>query len=219
MYITHPTHGAGARPGKTQPPTATRKTTLNADQCVRQPRKGRGRNRQTPPQKKTGGGARERPTATKPPTNTTRGGQTPRPDGTEDRTPQRSTGGPPTRNRQHQAGGSGPPGEGTPKTRGCTPRWYGKKKQTTQPGREGMGGQRPRDPRRGQPATDTTKPPPQKKPKGREGGKPHQWQHPHTPAPQAAPQEGRGQAQLSPTHKNRRGSSNGSRKGGMSPGF
>ena len=59
MYITHPIHGAGTRPGRTQPPTATRKTTLNADQCVRQPREGRGRNRQTPPQKKTGGGGRE----------------------------------------------------------------------------------------------------------------------------------------------------------------
>ena len=56
-----------------------------------------------------------------------------------------------------------------------------------------MGGQRPRDPRPGQPATDTTKPN-QKKPKGIGVGTPHQRQHPHTPAPRAAPQEGRGQA-------------------------
>ena len=58
MYITHPTHGAGARPSKTQAPTATRLTTPNADQCVHQPRGGRGRNRQTPlkKQKKQGGG-------------------------------------------------------------------------------------------------------------------------------------------------------------------
>ena len=52
MYITQPTHGAGTRPSRTQPPTAIRKTTLNAGQCVRQPREGRGRNRQTPPPKK-----------------------------------------------------------------------------------------------------------------------------------------------------------------------
>ena len=31
VYITHLTHGAGARPGKAQLPTATRKTTLNAN--------------------------------------------------------------------------------------------------------------------------------------------------------------------------------------------
>ena len=53
-----------------------------------------------------------------------------------------------------------------------------------------MGGQRPRDPRPGQPATDTTKPrhdtPPPPKKKNR--------QHLNTPPTQAAPQEGRGQA-------------------------
>ena len=81
VYITNPTHGAGARPGKTQPPTANRKTTQNANQCVRQPRDGRGRNRQTPSEKrKKGGGGengpqppRRRPTpqeAAKPPTQT-----------------------------------------------------------------------------------------------------------------------------------------------------
>ena len=89
MYIAHQTHGAGTRPNKTQPPTAARKTTLNAGQCVRQPREGRGKNRQPPPLKKTEGGergARKQPTATKPPANTTRGGQTPHQEGTEDRT-------------------------------------------------------------------------------------------------------------------------------------
>ena len=53
-------------------------------------------------------------------------------------------------------------------------------KQKTQPGREGMGGQRQRNPRPGQPATDTTKPRhdtssaprPKKKPKGRGGANP-----------------------------------------------
>ena len=59
VYITHPTHGAGARPGKTQPPTATRKTTPNADQCERQPREGRGGKRQTPPPNKNREGGRE----------------------------------------------------------------------------------------------------------------------------------------------------------------
>ena len=61
MYITHPTHGAGARPSKAQAPTATRLTTPNADQCVHQPREGRGRNRQTAPrEKKNRGGGNTR---------------------------------------------------------------------------------------------------------------------------------------------------------------
>ena len=97
MYIDHPTHGVGTQPNRTQPPTAARMTTLNAGQCVRQPREGRGRNRQAPPRKKKtteggGGGARKQPTATKPPANTTRGGQTPLPEGTEDRTPKEAQG-------------------------------------------------------------------------------------------------------------------------------
>ena len=50
---------------------------------------GRGRYRQTPPQKKNRGGGRERPTTTKLPTNTATGGQIPHPEGTEDRTPQK----------------------------------------------------------------------------------------------------------------------------------
>ena len=84
MYIAHPTHGAGARPNRTQLKTAARKTTLNAGQCVHQPREGRGRNRQAPPpppKKRRGVGekARKQPTAAKPPANTTRGSQTPPP--------------------------------------------------------------------------------------------------------------------------------------------
>ena len=97
VYIAHPTHRAGTRPNRTQPPTAARKTTLNAGQCVRQPREGRGRNRQPPPPppKKEGGGeggARKHPAAMKPPANTTRGGQTPHPEGTKDRTPKEAQG-------------------------------------------------------------------------------------------------------------------------------
>ena len=52
MYKAHPTHGAGTWPRRTQLKTAARKTTLNAGQCVRQPREGRGRNRQPPPPQK-----------------------------------------------------------------------------------------------------------------------------------------------------------------------
>ena len=98
VYIAHPTHGAGTRQKKTQLTTAAPKTTLNAGQCVRQPREGRGRNRQTPPpQKKTkqqrgeGGGAKK-----------THSHQTarqhhqrrpnPPPEGTEDRTPKEAQG-------------------------------------------------------------------------------------------------------------------------------
>ena len=138
-YITHPTHGAGARPGNTQPPTATRETTLNANQCVRQPREGRGRNRQTPPPKKNRGGARERPTATKPPTNTTRGGKIPHPDSTEDRTPQRGTGGPRSQNRQHQTGSSGPREKGQPKQADTHHAGTGKKNKQRSPDEKGWG--------------------------------------------------------------------------------
>ena len=62
MYRAHPTHGAGTWPHRTQLKTAARKTTLNTGQCVRQPREGRGRNRQAPPQKKKrkGGGKGKR---------------------------------------------------------------------------------------------------------------------------------------------------------------
>ena len=96
MYIAHPSHGAGARPNRTQLKTAARKKTLNAGQCVHQPGEGRGRNRQAPPQEKKRRGegekARKQPTAAKPPANTTRGSQTPPPEGTEDRTPKEAQG-------------------------------------------------------------------------------------------------------------------------------
>ena len=54
VYITHPTHRAGARPSRVQAPTATMLATPNASQCVHQPREGRGRNRQTSLKKKEG---------------------------------------------------------------------------------------------------------------------------------------------------------------------
>ena len=74
MYRAHPTHGAGTWPHRTQLNTAARKTTLNTGQCVRQPREGRGRNRQAPPKKKKKGRGegektRKQPTAAQhPPT-------------------------------------------------------------------------------------------------------------------------------------------------------
>ena len=191
MYITHPTHGAGARPGKTQPPTATRKTTLNADQCVRQPRQGRGRNRQTPPQKKTvgEGGAR-----------TAHSHQT-----AHQHRKRRPN--PPQRRHRRQDPSKGHRGTTQPKP--ATPsreqRPTGKRDtQNTQThttlGREKKTNNAAQ--KRGDGGTETTRPktgtasirhhkaktrqPPPKKNKKR--------QHPHIPAPQAAPKEGRGQA-------------------------
>ena len=141
MYIIHPTHGAGTRPSRTQPPTGTRKTTLNAGQCVRQPREGRGRNRQTPPPPKKnrggGGGARERPTATKPTANTTRGGQTPHQEGTEDRTPKGAQGDHPAKT------GNTKPGTATHREKGHPKRadthHAGTKKKSQQPSLKGRG--------------------------------------------------------------------------------
>ena len=58
VYIAHPTHGAGTPPTKTQPPTAARKTTLNAGQCVRQPGEGRREEQADPPQENKNRGGR-----------------------------------------------------------------------------------------------------------------------------------------------------------------
>ena len=90
MYIAHPTHGAGTRPHRTQLKTAARKTTLNAGQCVRQPREGSGRNRQAPPppKKKEGGGGKGTKTAHSRQTARQHHHRRPNPppEGTEDRT-------------------------------------------------------------------------------------------------------------------------------------
>ena len=162
MYIAHPTHVAGTRPSRTQPPTARRKTTLNAGQCVRQPREGRGRNRQAPPPKKkgggAGGGAREQPTATKWPANTTRGGQTPHPEGSEDRTPKEAQGDHPAKTGNTKPGTAAHREKGHRNMQTHTTLKKKKKKPAAQPERKGRGGQGPQDPGQGQPATDTTKP-------------------------------------------------------------
>ena len=118
VYIAHPTHWAGTRPNRTQPPTAARKTTLNAGQCVRRPREGRGRNRQAPPPKKNrGGGGGGAKTAHSHQTVCQHHKRRPNPPARRHRRqdPGRGTGGPPSQNRQHQARNSGPPGKGTPK--------------------------------------------------------------------------------------------------------
>ena len=129
VYKAHPTHGAGTRPHRTQLRTAARKTTLNAGQCVRQPREGRGRNRQAPPpqKKRRGEGekARRQPTAAKPPANTTTGGQAPTPEGTEKRTPTEAQGDhpPKTGNTKPVTADHGEKGQGKKK----------KKKESHQP--------------------------------------------------------------------------------------
>ena len=119
MYIAHPTHGAGTRPNRTQLKTAAPKTTLNAGQCVHQPREGRGRNRQAPPpkQKPEGGGGKGAKTAHSRQTARQHHQRRPNPPPRRHRRqdPQRGTGGPPTQNRQHQARNSGPTGKATPK--------------------------------------------------------------------------------------------------------
>ena len=96
MYKAHPTHGAGTRPQRTQLKTAARKTTLNAGQCVRQPREGRGRNRQAPPPPppKEGGGGKGTKTAHSRQTARQHHHRrpSPPPEGTEDRTPTEAQG-------------------------------------------------------------------------------------------------------------------------------
>ena len=104
MYITNPTHGAGAWPGETQQPTANQKTTQTADQCVHQSRESRGRNRQTPPKKmciyknnrEGGRGARDPSGTPRPP----QPGPSEPP--TPDHSPQPPTSHAPTRNPHHR---------------------------------------------------------------------------------------------------------------------
>ena len=99
MYIAPPTHGAGTRPSRTQLKTAARKTTLNAGQCVRQPRKGRGRNRQAPPppkkKQKEGGGRKgmiNSPQPSNRPPTPPEAANPPPPEGVEDGTPEEAQG-------------------------------------------------------------------------------------------------------------------------------
>ena len=163
MYITHPTHGAGTRPSRTQPPTATRKTTQNAGQRVRQPGEGRGRNGQTHPRKKKnrgGGGGGERTARSHESARQHHKGRPNPPSGEAPKTR------PPKGHR-----GTTQPKQATPSqeqrptgrrdTQNAQPHTtLGRKKKepATQPEREGMGGQGPQGPGQQQPATNTTKP-------------------------------------------------------------
>ena len=159
MYKAQPTHGAGTRPTRTQPPTAVQKTTLNAGQCVRQPREGRGRNRQPPPKKKRGGRGGGRENRPQPPNRPPTPQEVAKPP-----TQKAPKTGPPKRHRgtiqprpatpsQEQR----PTGKRDTETCRHTPR----KKKTepaAQPQEKRMGGQGPQGPGQGHPATDTTKP-------------------------------------------------------------
>ena len=153
VYITHPTHWAGTRPKGTQPPTATRKTTLNAGQCVRQPREGRGRNRQTPPKKKRGGGGGGHENAPQPPH------RPPTPQETAKPPAQKAPkAGPPKGHRgTTQPKLARPSQEQRPSGKmdaqnAQTDATQKKKEPATHPQKEGTGGQGPQGPRQGQPA-------------------------------------------------------------------
>ena len=179
MYIAHPTRGAGTRPNRTQPPTAARKTTLNAGQCVRQPREGRGRNRQAPPPKKKkkkqqrgeGGGGRENSPQppNRPPTPPEAAKPPPPPEGTKDRTPKEAQGDHPAKTGNTKPGTAAHREKGRRNMQTHTTK---KKEPAAQPKKKGMGGQGPQGPGQGHPATDTTK---QKKKKA-------QKTHPDNPA-------------------------------------
>ena len=163
MYKAHPTHGAGTRPHRTQLKTAARKTTLNAGQCVRQPRESRGRNRVAPPpkkrKKKEGGGGKDTKTANSRQTARQHHHRRPNPppEGTEKRTPT-------------EAQGDHPPKTGNtkPVTADHGKRDTKKKKREppAQPERKGMEGQGPQSPekkkkRKNQSAKNTPRQPSQ----------------------------------------------------------
>ena len=153
MYKAHPTHGAGTWPHRTQLMTAARKTTLNAGQCVRQPREDRGRNWQAPPpKKKKGGGKGKRHENSPQPPN--------RPP-----TPQQAANPPPRRQKKKkkkkrtptEAQGDHPPKTGNtkPVTADQGERGHGKKKKKkkkrkreppAQPETKGLEGQGPQSP-------------------------------------------------------------------------
>ena len=143
MYITHPTHGDGTRPSRTQPPTATRKTTQNAGQCVHQPREGRGRNRQTPPKKNTGGEGGGRENGPQPPSRppTQQGAAQPPTRKAPKTGPPKEHRGPPSQSRQQQTRSSGTQNAHTHTT-------LGQKKRASNPARKrgdgGTGTTRPR---------------------------------------------------------------------------
>ena len=121
---------------------------MKADQCVHQPREGRGRNRQTPPQKKTEGGNPHPTTNAHPPANGIdgkRGGQRHDHEAAHPSHKRRAT--PPARQhqRRHPRGppiehrGTSPPSPATPsqKQRPTTTTWPPKGRRKGHPGHAG----------------------------------------------------------------------------------
>ena len=113
----------------------------------------------------------KQPTATKPPANTSRGGQTPHQEGIKDRTPKEAQGDQPAKTGNTKPGTAAHREKGRRETCRHTPCWK-KKEPASKPERKGMGGQGPRGPGQGQPATDTTKPS-QDKPKNKKEREKH----------------------------------------------
>ena len=148
MYIAHPTHGAGTGPNRTQLKTAARKTTLNAGQCVCQPREGRGRNRQAPPPKKNkkkGGGRGKRSENSPQPPN-----RPPTPPEAAKPPPQKAPKtGPPKRHRGTTHPKPATPGQEQRPTgkRDTETKTKKKREPPAQPERKGMEGQGPQSPR------------------------------------------------------------------------
>ena len=202
MYIAHPTHGAGTRPNRTQLTTAARKTTLNAGQCVRQPREGRGRNRQPPPPRKKkqqrgeGGGAK---TAHSHQTARQHHQRRPNPplESTEDRTPKGAQGDHPAKT------GNTKPGKAAHREKGHR----NKQTHTTKKKRANSPAQK-----KGDGGTGTTRPgtrTPSKKKKRkkhtpttqpRRAGHSRDPGPAHTPTPHARTGKGGGQAGRPPNH-------------------
>ena len=161
MYIAHPTHGAGTRPNRTQPPTAARKTTLNAGQCVAQAQGRRREEQAGRPRKKKqgGGGGGGRENSPQPPNRPPTPQEAAKPP--TQKAPQT---GPPKRHRGTTRSKPATPSQeqrptGKKDTEACrhTPRKKKKKEPAAQPERKGMGGQGPEGPGQGHPATNTTK--------------------------------------------------------------
>ena len=194
MYIAHPTHGAGTRPHRTQLKTAARQTTLNAGQCVRQPREGRGRNRQAPPppkKKKGGGRGKRHENSPQPPNRPPTPPQAAKPPprkGNEDRTPTEAQGDhpPKTGNTKPVTAAHGEKGHRNEKK---------KKKRATSPARK-----------KGDGGTGTTKPGKKKKKEKTKAQK----THPDNPAKRgwAQPRPGPStHAHTARRHRKRRGAS------------
>ena len=161
MYKTHPTHGAGTWPHRTQLRTAARKTTLNAGQCVRQPREGRGRNRQAPPRKKKkkgGGKGKRHENSPQPPNHPPTPPQAARPPPPEKKKKKKKGGGTPA-----EAQGDHPPKTGNtkPVTADHGEKGHEKKKNEreppAQPERKGMEGQGPQSPEKKKKRKEKTK--------------------------------------------------------------